>query len=380
MTDTTENDRAVIGNNQPPSDIEIIGESVKRVHPESIAKAERLIAEAAERIPEEINDDETAGKVGDFVKQLTAAKKDLEGIRVMEKEPYLVKSRAVDGFFKRFTEKLDQAKEKASEPLGAYKDRKDAEIRRQREEEARRQRYEAEAKLKEAERLRQEAEELRKKQAEERRQKDEAARLERERIEREAAEERKKAQDALDAEKKLREDAEQKLRDAKAQKVKDQEAIEAAEKERDEAKQRQKEAEERTKQVEADRKEQEKALRETEKENEVTAKQVNRDARATERESDKLLHEAIGHDKAGQKMDKAALGVNQRIRGEDGSVTTTSKKWVGTMAQRATLDLEKLREHIPADALDRAVQAYVDAGGRILTGAHIFEDTIVQVR
>ncbi|MCH7936631.1 MAG: hypothetical protein IH994_06020 [Proteobacteria bacterium] len=64
-----------------------------------------------------------------------------------------------------------------------------------------------------------------------------------------------------------------------------------------------------------------------------------------------------------------------RTRGEHGGMTTLKQFWNFSDLDRATLDLEALREHIPAKALDQAVRSFVDAGGRELKGVRIYEDT-----
>ena len=47
---------------------------------------------------------------------------------------------------------------------------------------------------------------------------------------------------------------------------------------------------------------------------------------------------------------------------------------------RASLDLEALRFHIPADGLEKAVRSLIKAGGRELRGTRIFETTVATVR
>lgn len=383
-------DLATIGHNNPPSDAILMAEKMRELYPQAFKTAEQLLAETA--VPEEINDEDTAGKVGDDIKKLTGAEKSLEALRKSEKEEYLAKGRLVDGTFKKPIESLQALKGRLALVAGAYKDRKDAELRRQREEEARRQREESEAKLREAERLRAEAEADRKRIEEERRAQEAAATAERERIQREADEARK-AQEAeiqrlkdeqAEKDRKAREEIAAMKADADKKDEESRAALAAAEQRRkDDAaahKAKMEEAEADRKRIEADRREQEKALREQERATEQSLKEQSKAARDSERASDRVLDEATRHDKAAQKMDKAALNANDRIRGEEGSVLTTRHVWLGQMKDRATLDLEALRQHIPEAALHTAVQSFVDAGGRQLRGSHIFEDTQVQVR
>jgi len=49
------------------------------------------------------------------------------------------------------------------------------------------------------------------------------------------------------------------------------------------------------------------------------------------------------------------------------------REWTFKDLDRDKLDLEKLRQHIPADALDKAVRSFVKAGGRELAGCTIFD-------
>jgi hypothetical protein len=73
---------------------------------------------------------------------------------------------------------------------------------------------------------------------------------------------------------------------------------------------------------------------------------------------------------AANKADKAALAKPAelaRVRGDLGSVTSPKQRWTGEVTDRLTLDLETLRMHIPPDALNQAVRAWVKAnsGGEL---------------
>ena len=71
-----------------------------------------------------------------------------------------------------------------------------------------------------------------------------------------------------------------------------------------------------------------------------------------------------------------------RIRGDHGSVMSLRSNWVhdeGSL-DRATLDLEGLREHLPVEALHKAIRSYIKAGGRELDGVRIFEQHKTGVR
>ncbi|QDV34934.1 hypothetical protein [Tautonia plasticadhaerens] len=248
-----------IGHNAPPSDAEMLRESLLSAHESLLTNAEKLV-ESVGRIPERCEDDSTAGKIGDLIKLLTGQRKNLESARVAEKEPFLSLGRAVDGFFKGYIDQLDAAKTKAQKPLDAYLKLKAEEERRRR--------------LEEAEALRLQAE----KEAEA------AAALE-------AAQLQPLAESALD----------------QAQ-VTEQQALRA--------------------------------------------------------------HASAAAKPAGM----------AQARGSSGSLASLRTRWVGEVTDRNQLDLDALRAHIPLEALQKAVNAFVAAGGRELKGAKIFEKSEAVVR
>lgn len=101
------------------------------------------LTNAEGRLPA-ISDDETAGKISDYIKQIMAACKNAEGARIAAKEPHLEASRAVDGFFTKGI----------VDPLMALKRRVEAKLTRYLQEKAARERearMEAERKAREAE-------------------------------------------------------------------------------------------------------------------------------------------------------------------------------------------------------------------------------------
>lgn len=247
------------GHNLPPLDADPLRDRLAEENAALLARRDELLA-AIERSPEIVEDDETAGKMGDFSqKQIAGWLKDWEGRRVAEKEPFLSAGRTVDGFFHKEADPLAKGKQKID---------------------ARRKKY-LDAKA-EAERR---------------------ARIEAERIAREAAE--KAAREAAEAERKARDE-----RDLAAALA----AEEAAKK----------------------------AAAEAEK------------ARAAAAAKPAEL---------------------SRVRGEYGSVSSLKQFWAYRNLDRGALDLNALREHLPADALDKAIKSFIRAGGRKLAGCEIFEDT-----
>lgn len=130
--------------NNPPSEVELLQIRMSNDHEKSLSHAQALI-EAADRLPTEVSDDETADKLADYIKKVGARRKDVESIRVAEKEPFLNLGRMVDGFFKNVTDRLDGAKMKAQRPLDVYMKQKAAAEQRRRDEEAKALREKAEA-------------------------------------------------------------------------------------------------------------------------------------------------------------------------------------------------------------------------------------------
>lgn len=69
-----------------------------------------------------------------------------------------------------------------------------------------------------------------------------------------------------------------------------------------------------------------------------------------------------------------------RTRGDYGSLGTLRQEWVFSDLNRAELDLEALRPHLPEDAIEKAIRAFIKAGGRELRGCRIHETEKAMVR
>jgi len=123
---------ATIGDNQPPADADPLRERLTSDYADLVKRKADLL-EAADRVPDTIEDDDTAGKVADFIKQLMACTKSLNSHRTSEKEPYLAGGRTVDGFFKGLAEPLDKKKKVIEARLTTYQRQKAEEERRARE-------------------------------------------------------------------------------------------------------------------------------------------------------------------------------------------------------------------------------------------------------
>lgn len=248
-----------IGHNNPPTDAEILKTTLADKHSKLFSRANDLIS-AADRIPATIADADTAGKISDYIKQLTGSKKNLEAERVNEKEPYLTLGRVVDGYFKQTTDALDGAAMKAKRPLDSW---------------------------------------LKLKAEEERRARVEEARL-------------------------LREKQEQEERDAK----------------------------------------------------------MLQDAKLKP-EADKMLDQAIITEQVAIKAEAAVQAKPAELahsRGTSGALASLRTRWVGELVDVGAIDLEKLRHHLNPDALQKAINSYVSAGGRELSGVNIYEKSETVVR
>lgn len=114
------------------------------------------------------------------------------------------------------------------------------------------------------------------------------------------------------------------------------------------------------------------------------------DEAAARMQSQRDLDEAVAADERAKQAEadrvkstkeaEAKAAEMSRTRGEYGSVSSLRTTWTFSDLDRGTLDLEALRPHLPQDGLERAVRSFVKAGGRELTGAHIFETTNATVR
>ena len=80
------------------------------------------------------------------------------------------------------------------------------------------------------------------------------------------------------------------------------------------------------------------------------------------------------------KAAEASAADLSRSRGDMGAVASLRTFWDFEALDRATLDLEALRQHLPHSGLETAVRAFIKAGGRTLKGVRIFENTQTVVR
>ena len=132
-----------LGDNQPPTDANPIRDRLTEDYAGMLVRRDELLG-AADRVPPTVEDENTAQKVGDFIKQLQAAMKNADATRVSEKEPYLAGGRQTDGFFKAITEPLAKVKKEIEGRLNIFLRKKADAERRAREEAEKKARKEAE--------------------------------------------------------------------------------------------------------------------------------------------------------------------------------------------------------------------------------------------
>lgn len=140
---------SLIGHNRAPVDAQTIVADLADEFDHLKRRRDELLA-AEQRIPP-IESDETAQKVTDFIRQLSAVAKAADTSRIGAKEPYLEGGRAVDGYFKSLIDPLLSSKKRVESALTNYLRRKEAEERRKREEEQRLAREEEARQRREAE-------------------------------------------------------------------------------------------------------------------------------------------------------------------------------------------------------------------------------------
>ena len=111
---------------------------------------------------------------------------------------------------------------------------------------------------------------------------------------------------------------------------------------------------------------------------------------AQEAQNEAQLDQAIADADAAQAAQEAAAAAQRaadakaaelsRTRGSAGAVASLRTFWDFRDMDRAALDLEALRQHLPEPALESAVRSFIKAGGRELAGVVIFENTKTVVR
>ncbi len=98
---------------------------------------------------------------------------------------------------------------------------------------------------------------------------------------------------------------------------------------------------------------------------------ISADALARQREADAV---------AAQRAAEAKPAELSRQRSDYGAVASLRRFWDMEGLDRETIDINALRPFLPLDAIEKAVRAFIKAGGRELKGVRIFENTATTVR
>lgn len=343
---------APIGHNNPPANLQ---ERLDQTHKDLRTRVEALLAQAR-GVPASLGAD-LEGKVTDLVSLMKAAKKELERLHRQEKEPYLSGGRIVDAYFKAPADTLTQWATDLERRLGAWLQQKAAEERRQREAREAAERAEAARRFEEAVAA-QEAETAAATAAD-------AA----------AAATQAAAMD-LDAARRAVEDATNAYVTARNEATAAQNAGDG--KAYADAKARMAVAEAAGKAARA---------RATQLADEVAAAKrreelAQQEAEATARAAARTMDAATAAEDSAAKLAKqAAAPVKDlsRTRGQIGQ-SGLRQSWTFDGYDRAKLDLEALRQHLPDEALQQAIRSFIRAGGRNLRGVSIYEDAKAVVR
>lgn len=146
-------------------------------------------------------------------------------------------------------------------------------------------------------------------------------------------------------------------------------------------------AAERRAREEAARVEREKAdkLRREQEEAERRAEEATRADRAAahNRKADDKAFEAQKHEQKADElrtMAEAPAADLARTRSDKGTLSTLATQWVGVIDDYQAIPLEQLRQYISTKEIDRAVSAFVRAGGRQLPGVRIYEESKARIR
>lgn len=317
-------------------------------HADKLDRADKLVA-AADRVPD-ITDDIVLGKASDLVKQQAACIKDIDKVRVSEKEPFLTAGREVDGVFSNPKDRLEKAKSAVSKKITVYLDAKAKAEREAREAEERRR---AEA-ARMAEEARRKAEREAREAEERARRAEEEARQQRARAEQEARErEERHRREMAEAEQRAR-DEESKRRQSDANREKAQEEAARLRREaEDRAARERAEAEERAAReaAEAERRAEEARA---ESRRRAEAEEIERQ-RADEAEAQRVMAE---------KEALAKPADMARSRSDNGSMATLKRKWVFSVEDPNAVDYNQLRAYFSAEAFDKAVNAAIRNGVR----------------
>ena len=391
---------ATIGHNLPPVSVD-----VRSRNKELFDEMDRL-AGAEALVPEVIDNDEDEGAAQDLAMKCKKTVAQSKAIYKVEVEPLNATLKVIKNAFAIPQQKVEETAKAVVARIDVYKDKKAAAERRRREDEAEKQRQEAErlaqeaaaaeARRVEAERARREEEEkarmaeLAKLQAQEdarrAREREAAAKAEQQRLEAEAKARREREEiEAKARAERAEADAEadrlaQERRDAEAKAHA--EAMEKARVEREQAEMDAREARDR----------QQKALEERRLADEA-AKIAKQQERSAARDEKHNLADAVRTEKRADRLDdsaQASAADLSRGRGEYGSVGSLTTRWTWRMVDRDKLPPAKLWHLINPDAIDAAITRFLSANrpelgkGRdnndLLPGVEFYQETTTVVR
>lgn len=123
------------GHNRPPEDADPLADRLAEEHVALLARKRDLL-DAEARLPLVIDED-SCGKVSDFVRQIQGCIKAAEQAHKTEKEPFLTAGRTVDAWLSSIKTPLAELKVRAERRVGTFLAAKEEAERKRREEEAR---------------------------------------------------------------------------------------------------------------------------------------------------------------------------------------------------------------------------------------------------
>lgn len=77
---------------------------------------------------------------------------------------------------------------------------------------------------------------------------------------------------------------------------------------------------------------------------------------------------------------EAATASAGPVRGDYGGSSSLRKAWKGQIIDLNAIPLDRLRHHLPADAIEKAIRSFIKDGGRELPGVRIFEESTAVTR
>lgn len=140
------------------------------------------------------------------------------------------------------------------------------------------------------------------------------------------------------------------------------------------------EAENRRKAEEAARRQREEEARLRAEAEAQAAKVQTEDQLAAAIETERAADVASADRAQAERLAEAKPAEFSRTRGEYGAVSSLRTQWTFDSLDRGALDLEALRPYLPVDGIEKAVRAFIKAGGRSLKGVRIYEGTAATVR